>query len=115
MNIFPDLEFYYKRASDCDHFAVECKWKKEHFNKEWLRLKYDQLENYLHYEKITGYPTFLIIGIGKAPSQPQNVYVIPVSKISRAMHHVSELEEFRRPEPYNDFNLEYRQGKLHLI
>src|ERR1700735_4916610 len=53
MSKFPDLEFYFESKTESFHFAVECKWR-EHFYKDCIELNKFHLENYRHYQEVTG-------------------------------------------------------------
>jgi len=113
MSRFPDLEFYYQNRNDCHQFAIECKWK-EHFYKESIILNGYQLENYLHYETVTGYTTFIIIGIGNTPSNPNSVYILPVRTITKTRLHEFDLEIYRRPKSHQEFKIKCQEGILSL-
>ena len=74
MSKFPDLELCFDLNPY--HFAVECKWR-EYFYKGCIMLDKFQLENYRHYQEVTGNPTFIIIGIGDKPIAPTQIYIVP--------------------------------------
>lgn len=81
MSKFPDLEFYFESQTECCQFAIECKWR-EHFYKERIWLDQFQLDNYNHYQLVTGYQTFILLGVGNIPSLPPT-YIYCGSRISR--------------------------------
>lgn len=111
MNKFPDLEFYYESDNENKHFAIECKWR-DNFQNEGITLKDHQLENYRRYEQITGFPTFLIIGVGHQPRRPNQVYILPLKDISKSFLHEFELQYYKRPDPQNNFFINCSLNKL---
>lgn len=111
MSKFPDLEFYFESKTESFHFAVECKWR-EHFYKECVELNKFHLENYRVYEELTGNVTFIVIGIGNTPSAPKQVYIVPLSEITREKIHEFELEIFRRSNPHDNFFIDCSRNLL---
>jgi hypothetical protein len=105
MSMFPDLELYFESNSKSLLFAVECKWMNT-FYREQIKLNRYQLENYRNYENEMQVPTFLIIGIGNIPSNPNNVYVIPLRDISNDYLNEFEMGVYKRPQPHKDFYLD---------
>lgn len=98
MSKFPDLEFYFEYESEKSYLAVECKWR-ESFQDETITLKKSQLENYRHYQKATGHKTYLILGIGNSPANPNQVYIIPLKEIEQEILHEFNLEVYSRSDP----------------
>ena len=80
-NHFPDLEVSYKWKETEDHFAIECKWRKDYYKGaiEWA--KGYQLKNYQEYANKTKLPVFVIIGVGGKPDKPKDLFVIPLKDI----------------------------------
>ena len=111
MSKFPDLEFYYESKTDFFQFAVECKWR-EHFYRDCVEIDKYQIENYQHYEKVTGYRTFLVIGIGNVPISPMHLYIIPLSEIKNNKMHEFEMEVYRRKNPLESFFLDCKHQRL---
>jgi hypothetical protein len=104
MDQYPDLVFYFQSNTQESYFAVECKWK-EYFYHEVFNLEQNHLDNYRYYAEVTGYPVFLIIGIGNTPSSPNHVFVVPLSEIIKPDLHEFELNVFKRPDPKRAFRL----------
>ena len=104
MSLFPDLEFYFQSTCESAQIAVECKWR-EHFFKNGFEIEGHKLENYFRYQEIMGIPTFLIIGIGNSPTNPDAVYTIPLSEIKKPFIHEFELEVYRKKNITENFFL----------
>ena len=111
MSKFPDLEFYFESQSECCHFAIECKWR-EHFYKERIWLDQFQLDNYNHYQQVTGYQTFVLLGVGNLPSSPTHVYILRLSDIKTHKLHENYIEKYRRHHPHDSFFLDCKSGEL---
>ena len=111
MSKFPDLEFYFESQTECCQFAIECKWR-EHFYEDRVWLDTFQLENYNHYQQVTGYPTFVLLGVGNIPSSPTHVYILPLSEIKTHKLHENDIEKYRRQHPHDSFFLDCKKGEL---
>jgi hypothetical protein len=111
MSKFPDLEFFYQSEYEEKFIAVECKWR-EHFKREKIWLDKFHLENYRHYESVTGIDTFLVLGVGNTPSFPNKVYAIPLKEISHETLHEFELGIHHRKNPHHNFFLNCSLGRL---
>ena len=111
MSIFPDLEFYYEAQTESLQFAVECKWR-EHFYRESITLKEEQLRNYRHYEQVTGNPTFVVVGVGNTPEAPANLYIIPLSDIDCNKLHEFSMRLYLRADPRSNFFLDCKTPRL---
>lgn len=107
MSKFPDLEFYFESKTENLFFAIECKWR-ESFAKEKILLDQFQLENYRDYQRVTKNPTFLVLGIGNLPSNPNQVYIIPIDQIESEVLHEFNLGVYKRHDPMNNFFLDCR-------
>ena len=111
MSKFPDLEFYYESQSESCHFAIECKWR-EHLYEDCISLDEHQLENYKHYQEMTGNPTYLVFGLGNTPGFPKHVYIFRLSDIKGCKMHDFEIEKYRRHRPHDSFYLNCGNGQL---
>jgi hypothetical protein len=80
-NHFPDLEVSFELKEVKDHFAIECKWRKDYY-KGAIEWAYDyQFNNYKEYAQKTKLPVYVVIGVGGTPSIPNELFVIPLAKI----------------------------------
>lgn len=111
MSKFPDLEFYYKSNTEEKYFAVECKWR-EHFANGFLKLDKFHIENYKHYESVMAIQTFVIVGIGNTPGNPNQVYIIPLHQIDDHLMNDMSLRPYLRAKPHDNFFLNCVTGVL---
>jgi hypothetical protein len=111
MSKFPDLEFYFESQTESCHFAIECKWR-EHFHEEQIWLDTFHLENYNHYQEVTGYRTFVLLGLGNVPSSPVHVYILRLADIKTHKLHENDIEKYRRHHPHDSFFLDCKRGEL---
>jgi hypothetical protein len=102
MSKFPDLELYYQSGLEESFIAIECKWR-EYFKKEQVCLDKFHLENYRHYESVTGIDTYLVLGIGNTPSFPNAVYIIPLKEIANEVLHEFAIHNYLRKFPHHNF------------
>lgn len=93
----PDLEFGYK-DDYCNHrFAIECKWRANFIQGciEWA--KEQQIINYRNYERSSGVPVFVAIGVGGVPSSPDILFFVPLREVERyPVVYKSHLNKFAR-------------------
>lgn len=75
-NSLPDLVF----DIDNRHVAVECKWRAR-FSSTGVRdlLPEDRLQRFLQYHDSTSTYVYLLLGIGGLPSDPESLYLAPVT------------------------------------
>ena len=111
MNKLPDLEFYFESNNDHLQFAVECKWR-EHIHNYSFEFNESHIKIYRNYQNLTGYPTFIIIGIGNTPSSPNEVYIIPLSEIKGNKLHEFEMQIYKRIRRYDNFFLDCKSQRL---
>lgn len=76
-NVEPDLKFSYQLKN----FAVECKWRKEFIADKISWAKDYQINNYNKYQKEKATLVFVALGIGGTASQPEHLYIIPLSRL----------------------------------
>ncbi|MCK4796215.1 MAG: hypothetical protein KAT05_02470, partial [Spirochaetes bacterium] len=80
----PDLEVQYRK--NYREIAVECKYLS--FYSEWyhgserkLRINNKNIKNYKAYHLRTGIKTYILFGVGGKPSEPKDMYLIPLNQI----------------------------------
>jgi hypothetical protein len=102
-NKWPDLVFNMITASHNVEFAVECKWRSLFKNNriEWARN--DQITNYREYQKLSGNPVFVVLGVGASPSNPEKVYIVPLKDISSKYLTLDFLNSYQMNHSYNFF------------
>lgn len=111
MNKLPDLEFYFESNANHLQFAVECKWR-EYIHNYCFEFNEPHLKIYRNYQDLTGYPTFIIIGIGNTPNSPNEVYIIPLSEIKENKLHEFEMQIYKRTHRHDNFFLDCKSQRL---
>lgn len=111
MSKFPDLEFYFETQTESCHLAIECKWR-EYLHEDCISFNESHLEYYKHYQAITGYPTYIVFGLGNVPSFPKHVYIFRLSDIKGDKLHDFEIEKYRRHRPHDSFFFNCEKGQL---
>lgn len=88
---YPDLliELNYKEVKES--FAVECKYRSS-LTSDGFVFEERQLNNYRTFEKENKTNVFVAIGIAGSPSDPRDLYVIPLSDIKTTHVPLSQLK-----------------------
>ena len=102
-NMDPDVEFMYKDSYKQVDFAVECKWRSIYFNEGVEVAKASQLQNYRNYQNRSGYPVFIVLGVAGSPSNPADIYVIPLHEIHGNFLTKNQLAKYYRHKKGNFF------------
>ena len=108
----PDLEYRFTSSYDTMDFAVECKWRQEFKNDQLQWAKDSQLLNYRRFEHTERIPVFVIIGVGGSPSNPEEVYIVPLDRIQSTFLTRWQLKAFKRYSPNKRFYLSMHNGML---
>jgi hypothetical protein len=110
----PALEFDYEEQEHRYAFAVECRWfrKASPDGIEWST--HQQIELLKNYQRDSQRTLYVIIGIGGQPSNPSDVYLLPLSKIARHMEILPNdlLKPFRRAEPLKLISYDRQADRL---
>ena len=90
----PDLLLTLNLGKEKHPLAVECKWRREFKNGwiEWASKK--QVARYQTFEKNSGRKTFVAIGVGGKPDQPEQFYVVPLYRLTRTVAQRDYISEF---------------------
>ena len=105
-NSYPDLLI--EEAETKRRIAIECKWR-NHINDASMKDLFlsEQLSTYQKFSEEKCLPVFIVLGIGGSPSDPNNVYIIPLEKVpfeqtsnqndpSVLVYEPSQLNPFKR-------------------
>ena len=102
-NLHPDLQLELNLRDGKYPFAVECKWRSKRDGESiWFAEDY-QLKRYQKFERDNGYPVFIVLGIGGKPSNPEELYIIPVSLFNTAKQPKNKLVQLRKDISKNFF------------
>lgn len=89
---FPDLVFQIQHNNIEMKFAVECKYRTKLTGNTIVGARY--ISSYRKYASMTNQIVFIMIGVGGKPSDPEQVYLIPLHKIETDSLTKSALEAF---------------------
>ncbi len=111
---FPDLEvnFTFKNQNINENFAIECKWRKTYYKNsiEWAH-NY-QIKNYREYTDKLNIPVFVVIGVGGEPNKPNEIFIIPLSKLESNTISKDELKPYKRKTVDENFFWDFKENKL---
>ncbi|HYC83639.1 MAG TPA: hypothetical protein VEB86_00395 [Chryseosolibacter sp.] len=96
---YPDFEINMTTVSHNTNFAVECKWRRGFSKNRILWAEDYQIDNYREYEKLSGKPVFVVIGIGGVPSSPETLYVVPLRHITSRYLTYEFLQRYIKRRP----------------
>ena len=88
----PDLTFRYKRTGQL--ISAECKFRsfyedgKVTFAPQW------KINHYINYAKKNRIPTYLILGLGGEPDNPDRLFCVPIEKAKYTELYLSLLEKY---------------------
>lgn len=94
----PDLIYEYRNKSKTLGFAVKCLWRSCFINGsiEWAKDRV--IKSYYDYQFREGIDVFVIIGIGNTPSDPAELYILPLNHIPfhKTALHFNFLKQYKR-------------------
>jgi len=93
---YPDLEFELVTKSARTKLAIECKYRAAPFNGKVEIAKDYQLDNYRDYSQEYMIPVFIILGLGGTPSEPDDLFIIPLNKIKWSSYFMKSLKPYKR-------------------
>lgn len=111
-NQYPDLELALKYHDEEYTFAVECKWR-SHFSKEEEISWCDdaQLTRYKIFAEQKAMPVFIVIGVGGEPSDPGQVYCVPLQQMTSSTVSQDFLKSFYH-NPAKSFYYSFKKNSL---
>lgn len=108
----PDIQVTINTAEGRFPLAVECKWRNRQDGDYIWFAEDEELAGYQEFSKKTGKPTFIALGLDGKPSEPEEVYLIPVLAFKRGTQHHASLTHFRKPNPEQGFFFDVESGVL---
>jgi len=103
----PDMVIRYKPKDEV--FAVECKWRATPYYNNQNRARVVkwaepyQIQKYQKFSKDQSIPVYIVIGLGGKPSNPEDMFCLPLSAAKYPELFYSVLEKFKRASPSNPF------------
>jgi hypothetical protein len=112
-NTNPDLTLKFKMKDIETEFAVEGKYRSDYYKNvvEWCIEQ--QLANYKTFATSKEIAVFVTIGLGGVPTAPEELFIIPLTKLMSNFVDKSFLNKYRK-EKIKDSNLfyDYQTGRL---
>jgi len=99
----PDLLLEFNLKDESALFSVECKWRSLYYKKGIEFCSIDQLQRYKEYELEHKIPVFIAIGVGGKGTCPEDLFIVPVSKIRSNFLPIEKLREFEKDVKSNFF------------
>lgn len=115
-NMYPDLEYKLTLSSGKDFtIAVECKYRSRFVDGK-LKWSYPaQIERYKKFAKEQDKPTFVAIGVGGKPSDPAEVFVVPIDEMEGPVVTREFLKKWKRKNKNRSFYYDIKTGLLSMI
>ena len=97
----PDLQLELKLESEKYPFAVECKWRNDFWKGiiEWARDA--QISSYQEFQVSKDMPVFIALGVGGTPSDPRDLFIIPLSHLYQKILTQDWLKKYKRESREN--------------
>lgn len=90
----PDITMRYITTKEL--FSIECKFRSSLYDDKVNWARNDQIINYLSYAAKTGRPTFVVIGLGGSPDNPNRMFCIPIAEAKYPDLFISMLRNYER-------------------
>lgn len=103
----PDLTMRYNPTKEL--FSVECKFRSSAYNDKVNWARDDQIKNYLSYAAKNRIPTYVVIGLGGSPDNPNKMFCVPIEDAKYPELFLSMLRNYER-SPSEMFY--WKNGKL---
>lgn len=90
-NSYPDLEFEFRHNDYRASFAVECKYRSG-YNGGYIDLgDFYKLNAYRKFEREKNIQVYVVLGVGGAPSDPEELFIIPLPHVTSNKIHRRKL------------------------
>ncbi|WP_250632342.1 TerB family tellurite resistance protein [Rhodoflexus caldus] len=99
-NIFHlDLKLQFKLNNTVKVFAVECKYRSGYYKNgiEWCKIH--QFNGYKKFAMETRIPVFVALGVGGTADNPEDLYILPLEKVSDIFLTKEVLFPFKKFKP----------------
>lgn len=105
--VAPDLIYEYRDQSKTIGFAVACVWRGCYVNGSVAWARGRQIKSYYDFQFREGIDVFIMIGIGNIPSDPAELYIVPLNHIPlhKTSLHFDFLKQYKRSASDNMFSL----------
>lgn len=93
--------------------GIECKWRNAFVNDTVTWARREQIDRYIKFGKDRGASVFVALGVGGTESHPEELFIVPISKMADSVVHRSSLLPFK--QKYVDGFLFYDKMKDYLF
>lgn len=91
---YPDLELEFTIKDINRRFAIECKYRSRAYDEIVEFAEPRQLATYKNFERTNEIPVYILLGFGGKPENPEDLFLIPVSRLNHPCLTLNELKEF---------------------
>jgi hypothetical protein len=103
----PDITMRYIPKNEL--FSIECKFRSSAYDEKVNWARNDQIINYLSYAAKNRRPTFVVIGLGGSPDNPNRMFCLPIEEAKYPDIFISKLRRYERNPSVNFF---WKRGNL---
>ncbi|MCZ7401672.1 MAG: hypothetical protein O8C61_05570 [Candidatus Methanoperedens sp.] len=95
-----------------DHFAVECKWKKQLYNNSY-NINEREFRNYKNYHFDNNIPFFMVLGLGGTAANPEQIFIVPLNRLKYPDIKKYYLDQFEKRNKNKPFSYNSLRKKLY--
>lgn len=110
-NMHPDLLLEFKLGNQIERFALECKWRSNHFQGKVSFSSKKQIERYQKFGTQKDLPVFIALGYGGTANKPAELYVIPIEVAAEGTLSFKQLQPYRK-DPDKRFYYDLNEKRL---
>ncbi len=99
----PDILLEFKFRQKSGQLSIECKWRKNLYKNGVEFAKQEQFERYRNFQDNMNIPVFIAIGIGGKGHSPEQLFIVPLSKIDSNFIHINKLKYYEKRVNTNFF------------
>ena len=108
----PDLDIKLTAGGKDYRFAVECVWRQDMPQESLDWCKEEKIEVLKSYEKKNNAKVFIVVGIGGAPRNPEQLYIVPLDERPYANIYTSVLSKYEVTTKEGKFFYETSTNRL---
>lgn len=107
----PDMEYEFRLNSFKSTFVIECKYRQNSYNGHIELAKEKQITHYKQYEKDKKIPVYIALGLGGNPSNPSEIFLIPLKHLNNNKISCDTLSRFKK-ETHGQFYFDIKTNVL---
>lgn len=102
-NADPDLIYHLETGGRQYKIAVECKYRSKLYDDDTVEFQWYQIKNYNEFGTKNRMPVFIILGLGGTPSEPNELFIIPLSAVYQSKLTYKHLKNYKRYSLHSNF------------